>query len=296
MFDRLEAALDSALARLAGGECPPRLAEAIRYAVAPPAHRLRPRLLYAVAAALGEDDPALTDAAAVAVELLHCASLIQDDMPAFDGALERRGRSALHLAFGDATAILASDALILGAFETVASATTYAPERTRQLTILLARATGAPGGAVAGQAWEEEPSLSMDRYHQAKTASLFEAATMAGAVAAGCEPEPWRAVGRHLGMAYQLADDLADTDAGVAGSDAVTGKPNAALRIGVKGTRALFDRHARQAIRSIPLCPHRRELTQLVRRLLAAFHASQEKVPAGRAGHARPAAKEMSLS
>jgi geranylgeranyl diphosphate synthase type II len=112
--DRLERALERAVSELTQHGCPPRLRDALRDAVFPAGNRLRPRLCYAVAEALGNDRPELSDAAAVALELLHCASLVQDDLPAMDDAAERRGRPALHQAFGEATAILAADALIIG--------------------------------------------------------------------------------------------------------------------------------------------------------------------------------------
>jgi geranylgeranyl diphosphate synthase type II len=280
MLDRFETALDRAIERITANDCPPRLADAIRYAVEPPAHRLRPRLVYAVAAAIGEELPDVTDGTAVALEMLHCASLVQDDLPVFDAAVERRGRPALHLVYGDAMAILVSDALILGAFEVLALGTAGVPLRGSDLTLLFARATGAPRGAVAGQAWEEEPSVHLERYHAAKTAALFEAATMAGAVAAGAVAEPWCELGRNIGMAYQLADDIADTeDATLPGSDASLGKPNAALLNGVQESRAGLDRYARAALRSIPLCRGQHELSRLIHEMLTVFREAQADVP-----------------
>ncbi len=277
MFDRFDVALETAADRLTGNQCPSRLADAIRYAVAPPAHRLRPRLLYAVAAAIGEDQPEMTDNAAVAIELLHCASLVQDDLPAFDGSLERRGRPALHIVYGDATSILVSDALIIGAFEAMALGPTTSAYRARELTVLLARAAGAPRGAVAGQAWEEETDISLQRYHEAKTASLFEAATMAGAVAVGAEPEPWRELGRCIGLGYQLADDIADSlEPETVGSDAERGRPNAALRIGVGESKTLFDRYAQQANEAIPPCVGAKGLKALITRMLTVFRDAQD--------------------
>ena len=84
--------------------------------------RIRPRLCLAVAQACGEDQPAVTDAAAAAIELLHCASLVHDDLPCFDDAPIRRGKPSVHRAFGEQLAVLAGDALIVLAFETLALA------------------------------------------------------------------------------------------------------------------------------------------------------------------------------
>ena len=90
---RIESVLDGAVAHAEAPGAPPRLAEAIRYAVFPGGHRIRPRLCVAVALACGDDDPAASDAAAGAIELLHCASLVHDDLPCFDDAATRRRRS-----------------------------------------------------------------------------------------------------------------------------------------------------------------------------------------------------------
>ncbi|MGD2135594.1 MAG: polyprenyl synthetase family protein, partial [Gemmatimonadales bacterium] len=223
-LDRLESALQAAVGRLTGDGCPPRLAAAITDAVFPAGNRLRPRLAYAVADAIGERDPRITDAAAVALELLHCASLVQDDLPAFDDATERRGRPALHIRHGEPLTVLAADALIIGAFDSVAAVAALEPPQARALTSVIARGSGAPHGAVAGQAWESEDEIDLARYHRAKTAALFEAATVAGAVAAGSDGAAWRDVGTWLGRAYQVADDIADAhDPPSQGSDLALG-------------------------------------------------------------------------
>ncbi len=103
---RIEKALDAALERAEVPECPPKLAAAIRYAVQPGGARIRPRLCLAVAAACGDDHPALTDAAAAAIEILHCASLVHDDLPCFDDAELRRGKPSVHKAFGEDQVII----------------------------------------------------------------------------------------------------------------------------------------------------------------------------------------------
>jgi geranylgeranyl diphosphate synthase type II len=243
----------------------------VRYAVFPAGNRLRPRLCYAVAEALGDDHPKLTDAAATALELLHCASLVQDDLPVFDDAPERRSRPALHRVFGEATAILAADALIIGAFEILARDTAGEAQPARDLTRTIAQGAGTPHGAVAGQAWESEVDIDLEQYHRAKTAALFESATAAGAIAAGHDPEPWRTVGTWLGKAYQVADDLADEASTGRGSDAALGRPNAAHQLGVERSVALLDRCIAKALEAVPLCPGRAAFQEFVRLLAAKF-------------------------
>jgi geranylgeranyl diphosphate synthase type II len=252
-IDRLEYALHDAVARVTSDGCPPRLARAIGYAVFPAGHRFRPRLCLAVAEALGAEDSDLALNAAVAVELLHGASLIQDDLPAFDDAAERRGHPALHRMFGEALAVLAADALIIGAFEGVARAAGHHPERAARLVSEIARGVGTPHGAVAGQGWESEEDIDLVQYHRAKTAALFESATACGAIAAGHDPEPWRAVGMWLGRAYQIADDISDeAGSGADGSDAVLGRPNAFRAYGALGSVRALEHAMRMALEAIP--------------------------------------------
>jgi len=95
---RLEVELDHALSRAGGSDCPPILAEAMRYAVFPGGARIRPRLTLAVAMACGDPLPIATDSGAAAIELLHCASLVHDDLPCFDAADLRRGKPSVHAA------------------------------------------------------------------------------------------------------------------------------------------------------------------------------------------------------
>ncbi|MBC8072390.1 MAG: polyprenyl synthetase family protein, partial [Deltaproteobacteria bacterium] len=184
-------------------EGPPALSAALRHAVFPGGARLRPRLCMAVAAAAENDAPVLVQATACALELLHCASLVHDDLPCFDDAQTRRGLPSVHQRFGEPLAVLVGDALIVAAFETLARGSAAAPGRLPALVTMLARAAGTPFGLVAGQAWESEPNVVLRHYHHAKTGAMFVASAMAGAVAAGRDPEPWRPVGAYLGEAYQ---------------------------------------------------------------------------------------------
>jgi len=258
---RIETALDNAVAHAEAPGAPPRLAEAIRYAVFPGGHRIRPRLCLSVAAACGDDDPAAADAAAAAIELLHCASLVHDDLPCFDDAPLRRGKPSVHVAFGEPLAVLTGDALIVAAFETLARGAARHPARLASLVGLVARAVGSPAGIVAGQAWESEPTVALADYQRAKTGALFAAATVAGAAAAGAAPLPWRLLGECLGEAYQVADDLRDVacrqeEIGKpAGRDATLGRPNAATLLGTGGALDRLQSLGREAMEVIPDCP-----------------------------------------
>ena len=187
---RIERTLSAAMAMANGPGGPPLLAGAMSHAVFPRGARVRPRLALAVAAACGDDDPAASDGAAAAIELLHCASLVHDDLPCFDDADTRRGRPSVHRAFGEPLAVLAGDALIVLAFQTVASGAQRSPLRLPLLMLVLSRAVGMPHGIAAGQAWESETDVDLGEYQRAKTGALFAAATMAGAAAAGFDPQP----------------------------------------------------------------------------------------------------------
>jgi geranylgeranyl diphosphate synthase type II len=269
MSNGFETALENAVARAATGS-PKKLAEALRYAVFPGGARIRPRLCVAVARACGAPSSRAAEAAAAAIELVHCASLVHDDLPCFDDATERRGRAAVHRAFGEPIAVLVGDGLIVLSFETLAVECAQDPSALVQLVPLLARAVGAPNGLVAGQAWESEPSAPLAAYHRAKTGSLFVAATTAGAIAAGQAPGPWRTLGERLGEAYQVADDLLDAVAGAAEAgkstqrDHALGRPNAVDALGLTAAVARLRALVQDAVDSIPPCEGRAELAALV--------------------------------
>src|SRR6201995_4501313 len=126
---RIERALNEAVGLSDQPGCPPRLAAAMRAAVFPKGARVRPRLCHAVARACGDDEPKATEAAGAAIELLHCASLVHDDLPCFDDAALRRGKPSVHTAFGQRLAVLAGDGLIALAFEALGRAGDRAPQR-----------------------------------------------------------------------------------------------------------------------------------------------------------------------
>jgi len=266
---RIERALNEAVSRAEVPGCPPRLAAAIRYAVFPKGARVRPRLCHSVAAACGEDHPAATEAAGAALELLHCASLVHDDLPCFDAADTRRGRPSVHKAFGEPLAVLTGDALIVLAFQTLARVQDK-PERLAALTLIVARSVGVPSGIVAGQAWECEPQIDLAHYHRAKTGALFAAATVAGAASAGADAEPWRMVGEKLGEAYQVADDIRDAASDAdeigkpVGRDLALGRPSAVIELGLDGALYRLNELVRGAIDAMPPCPNGGELRALM--------------------------------
>jgi geranylgeranyl diphosphate synthase type II len=268
---RIEQALGAAVAEAEAPGCPPRLAAALRHAVFPGGARIRPQLCLAVACACGDDDPALTDAAAAAIELLHCASLVHDDLPCFDDASTRRGQPSVHRAYGERLAVLSGDALIVLAFQVLGPAAVRSPQRLAPLLATIARGVGMPLGIVAGQAWECEPRVALADYQRAKTGALFAAATMAGAQAAGADAEPWRALGDRLGEAYQVADDIRDAAADPVllgkpgGRDLALGRPSAAIERGLTGAIQHFDRLVAGAVAAVPACRGAAQLRALVR-------------------------------
>lgn len=258
---------------------PPQLRAAIRHAVFPGGARIRPQLCLAVALACNDDDPCLSDAAAVAIELLHCASLVHDDLPCFDDSPTRRGHPSVHTAFGERLAVLAGDAIIVLAFQTLAAGAASSPGRLAAVMSTVAKGVGMPFGIVAGQAWESEPQIVLSDYQRAKTGALFAAATMAGAQAAGRDSQPWRAFGEWLGEAYQVADDVRDVMADPAvigkpvGRDHALGRPSAAREQGLLECIERFDLLVQRASDAVPDCRGAAGLRALV------HHEAERLVP-----------------
>jgi geranylgeranyl diphosphate synthase type II len=271
MQTRIEAALELHFSHIQALSAPPRLMSAMRHAVFPGGARIRPQLCLAVARACGDDAPALSDAAAVAIELMHCASLVHDDMPCFDDADTRRGQVTVHKQYGEPLALLTGDGLIVMAYQVMARAGRLHPARLADLISTISDGVGAPDGIVAGQAWECETKVALSQYQRAKTGALFVAATCAGALAAGVDPAPWRALGEALGEAYQVADDIrdvmgqAETLGKPVGQDAQHGRPSAAADLGLAGALAYFEKLMDAAVDSVPACAHRQAMQHLVR-------------------------------
>jgi len=220
-------------------EAPRVLHHAMWDAVMPGGKRVRPLLVVLVAEACGGDRPhrELVGRLAAAVELVHCASLVHDDLPAFDDAATRRGRPTCHAEYGEARAILAGDALLTLAFEVLAR-TTENPRGALRLVQILAEHTGSARGIIGGQAIEIEPVVAtLEEYHARKTATLFRVAAGGAAIAAGQEGEQLRFArfGQLVGEVLQLRDDLDDCLGSIeetgkpVGRDAALARPNAAL-------------------------------------------------------------------
>jgi geranylgeranyl diphosphate synthase type II len=269
---RLDATTAAVLARAMGGEAPGKLAQALHYGVTPGGARIRPTILLSVAMACGDDRPDLANAAAIALELIHCASLVHDDLPCFDDADMRRGKPTVHKAFSEPLAVLTGDSLIVLAFDVVAEAAGQDPRRALELIRVLSRRTGMPDGICAGQGWESEAKVNLSAYHRAKTGALFIAATQMGAIAAGQDAAPWEELGARIGEAFQVADDLrdalydAETLGKPAGQDVMHHRPNAVSELGVQGAIRRLKDILGGAISSIPACPGEAMLADMVRR------------------------------
>ncbi|MFN3310439.1 MAG: polyprenyl synthetase family protein [Thermomonas sp.] len=225
---RVEAALDATLPDPA--RAPQRLRAAMRHGVLNGGKRMRPLLVYAAGTALGATDADL-DAAACAVELVHCYSLIHDDLPAMDDDALRRGQPTVHVAFDEATAILAGDALQALAFEQLATAPLAADVRIAMLAEL-ARAAGV-AGMCGGQALDIDATgraidlPALERLHALKTGALLRCAVRLGALAGQAAPAQAAALDRYaeaLGLAFQIRDDLLDIEGDAATLGKTAGK------------------------------------------------------------------------
>lgn len=247
---RCETLLTDALQ--ARGNVDARLAQAMAYAALGGGKRMRPLLVYATGTALGADESVL-DAPAAAIELIHAYSLVHDDLPAMDDDRLRRGRPTVHVAFDEASAILAGDGLLTLAFELLADAPT-APTTALAMVRTLAKAAGMQG-MVAGQAIDLASvgtALDADalhRMHGAKTGALIRAAVALGALAADADAAARAALDDFadaLGLAFQIRDDILDVEGDpaltgkTAGKDAASGKPTYPAILGLDASRALL--------------------------------------------------------
>jgi farnesyl diphosphate synthase len=211
---------------------PAQLMAAMRHGSLNGGKRLRPFLVRESAALLGGPAEAALRVG-VALECLHCYSLIHDDLPAMDNDDLRRGQPTVHKAFDEATAILAGDSLLTYAFDIVAAPETMLADRLKtELVLSLARAAG-PGGMAGGQALdlaaEKSPpdEAGITTLQAMKTGALLRFACEAGAIIAGSEPEHrqrLRLFGQKIGLAFQLADDLLDLTSDAATLGKATGK------------------------------------------------------------------------
>ncbi len=210
-----------------GEEYPESLHRAMRYAVLGSGKRVRAVLCLAAHRLFGDPHPAAALDAACAVECLHAYTLIHDDLPALDDDDIRRGKPSCHAAFGESTAILAGDALQALAFE-IASNCLAPSDLVRRAVLLLARTSGSRylvGGQVADLEGEgQDPTEERVRFiHTRKTAELIATSLTIGAILAGAEDRTLgevQGIGRKVGLAFQIVDDLLDVE----GREEIVGK------------------------------------------------------------------------
>lgn len=233
-FDEVEQALQG----LFCGQQPyDRLQEAMRYSLLAGGKRVRPVLALAFCQMLG-GEPAEALPLACALELVHTYSLIHDDLPCMDDDDMRRGRPTCHTVYGEATAVLAGDALLAEAFRMIAEAPGLSCEQKTEAVGILARACGGDG-MVAGQLLDvEQIAANEDELRllcRLKTGAMIQAAAELGCVAAGASPETRpvaAAYGGHIGLAFQVRDDMLNVTA----SEAELGKPVGSDRAECKKT------------------------------------------------------------
>jgi geranylgeranyl diphosphate synthase type II len=259
--ERVAAALDDRTAQLPGW--PASLNKSMRYSLMAGGKRVRPALVLWSCELCGGDE-CLAIAPAMAIECIHTFSLIHDDLPTIDNDDLRRGQPSNHRVFGDATALLAGDALMALAFEIIASDVSNA-ESARAMTLELASATGGAGmigGELLDVESEEKDSDKslVERIHAAKTARLIESACRLGGIAAGAGERDLKALtayGHALGLAFQVADDLLDVTGTAAevgkqtGKDAMAGKQTYPRAVGLEKSREIANAAVERAVASL---------------------------------------------
>jgi len=264
----IEAALDALLTvhgLSSPGAAPERLVAAMRHGTLGGGKRLRPLLLRQSAGVFGIE-PQATISASLAVELVHCYSLIHDDLPAMDDDDLRRGRPTVHKAFDEATAILAGDTLLTHAFGLVASPQCH-PDPGVRATLVLELVAGAGAGGMAGGQMRdiEGESRRFDDGEIAamqamKTGAMFRAAVRMGAIMGGAAAGALAALTRYAelaGRAFQLADDLldvtstAETMGKATGKDGAAGKQTLVVRLGFEAAQRQLGELVHDAITAL---------------------------------------------
>ncbi len=264
-----------------------RLLDAMRYASLGGGKRLRASLVYLTGEMLGGSFDAL-DSPAASVEMIHSYSLIHDDLPCMDNADMRRGKPSCHIAFDEATAVLAGDALQALAFETIAN-TPHLSDATRiKMLSTLANACG-PTGLVGGQSLDldavggQHKVSDLEQMHNAKTGALITASIQLGALCSeACSDDELAALteyGQSLGLAFQVVDDILDVTGNsetlgkTAGADNKLGKSTYTALLGIDGARAAATKHCAQALACLSRLRHNTEaLKQLTSFVLKRQH------------------------
>jgi geranylgeranyl diphosphate synthase type II len=279
-------AVEQALERLLPGEStpPPSIHRAMRYSVFAGGKRVRP-ILCLEAARIFSDDIASALPAGCALEFIHTYSLIHDDLPALDNDDLRRGQPTCHKQFGEAGAILAGDALLTLAFQTLAEAP-LAPERRVAAIQEVSRAAGTVRGMVGGQVADLEaegktiqPEM-LEYIHRSKTAALIRASVVTGAICGGAgeaDVERLRRFGESVGWAFQVVDDILDVEESSAALGKTAGKDQAQKKatypalFGLEKSREFAEKLIRDAIAE--LSPYGERASRL--RQLAEFLAAR---------------------
>ncbi len=254
---------------------PARFMDAMRYAAMGGGKRLRPFLLVETARLFGVGGEGVLRAAC-ALEMIHCYSLVHDDLPAMDDDDLRRGRPTTHRAYDEATAILVGDGLLTYAFDIMADPATHPDPAVRaELVLRLARSAGI-GGMAGGQMLDLEAEASAEPHtaehvitlQAMKTGALLHFAVAAGALLGGADQAARAALSRYgqaLGAAFQVADDILDVEADEAalgkkaGKDAERNKATLVAALGLKAACARRDRLAAVAIAALETIPQGRD-------------------------------------
>ena len=247
-------------------ESPDRLIQAMRYSLFAGGKRIRP-ILCVETARIFDDRPEAAFFAGCAIEFIHTYSLIHDDLPAMDDDNLRRGRPTCHVVFGEAMAILAGDALLTQAFQSLADCAMSAEIKVRVISEV-AQAAGTVRALIGGQVldlqFEGQPvtGAQLEEIHRAKTGALIRCAVRIGAIIGGAsarELQLFTEYGEKAGLSFQIADDLLDETATseqlgkTAGKDAAKHKATYAALYGVEGARQRADQLCREAIEAVKL-------------------------------------------
>lgn len=259
--------VDAALNRWVPSETEPpsNIHKAMRYSLFAGGKRIRPMLCLSAARAVADSGPGWDDAACT-LELIHTYSLIHDDLPALDNDDLRRGRPTCHKVFGEAMAILAGDALLTLAFQVLPRIESLSSEQRVALINELATASGTVRGMIGGQVHDIEgegqpptPEL-LDAIHRAKTGALLRASVRMGAICASATPDQYQALsryGEHIGLAFQIVDDVLDVEqpsealGKTAGKDVQQGKITFPAVYGLEKSKRMADSELTRAHESL---------------------------------------------
>lgn len=245
-----------------GEEIPPSsIHKAMRYSLFAGGKRIRPVLAIAAADAVSDSPDGIEDAAAT-LELIHTYSLIHDDLPALDNDDLRRGRPTCHKVFGEAMAILAGDSLLTLAFEVLSRLERVSAEQKIRMVEELSRGAGTVGGMIAGQVHDIEGegkwpnALLLETIHKAKTGALLRASVRIGGIYAGASDAELASLseyGEHIGLAFQIVDDVLDVEESSEALGKTAGKDKAQQKItfpavyGIERSRQMAEEERRAA-------------------------------------------------